>query len=73
MPDQAFAVHGLSDEFLSNKPKFSEIVNEFLEFIGSAKLVIHNAMFDMKFINAEYKDITPNDGSPWKKDTNPKD
>jgi DNA polymerase-3 subunit epsilon len=53
MPDQAFAVHGLSDEFLSDKPKFSEIVNEFLEFIGSAKLVIHNAMFDMKFINAE--------------------
>ena len=53
MPDQAFAIHGLSDEFLSNKPKFSEIVNEFLEFIGSAKLVIHNAIFDIKFINAE--------------------
>ena len=57
MPDQAFAIHGLSDEFLSNKPKFSEIAKEFLDFIGSAKLVIHNAAFDIKFINAELKRI----------------
>jgi len=57
MPDQAFAVHGLSDEFLSDQPKFSEIANEFLDFIGSAKLVIHNAAFDIKFINAELKNI----------------
>ena len=57
MPDQAFAIHGLSDEFLSDKPKFSEIANEFLDFIGSAKLVIHNAAFDIKFINAELKNI----------------
>ncbi len=57
MPDQAFAVHGLSDEFLSDKPKFSEIAKEFLDFIGSAKLVIHNAAFDIKFINAELKSI----------------
>lgn len=57
MPDQAFAIHGLSDEFLSDKPKFSEIVKEFLDFIGSAKLVIHNAAFDIKFINAELKSI----------------
>ena len=57
MPDQAFAIHGLSDEFLSDKPKFSEIAKEFLGFIGSAKLVIHNAAFDIKFINAELKRI----------------
>ena len=57
MPDQAFAIHGLSDEFLSDKPKFSEIAKEFLDFIGSAKLVIHNAAFDIKFINAELKTI----------------
>lgn len=57
MPDQAFAIHGLSDIFLSDKPKFSEIAKEFLDFIGSAKLVIHNAAFDIKFINAELKRI----------------
>ena len=57
MPDQAFAIHGLDDEFLSDKPKFSEIAKEFLDFIGSAKLVIHNAAFDIKFINAELKRI----------------
>ncbi len=57
MPDQAFAIHGLSDEFLSDKPEFSEIAKEFLAFIGSAKLVIHNAAFDIKFINAELKGI----------------
>lgn len=57
MPDQAFAIHGLGDEFLSDKPKFSEIAKEFLDFIGSAKLVIHNAAFDIKFINAELKRI----------------
>ena len=57
MPDQAFAIHGLSDEFLFDKPKFSEIAKEFLDFIGSAKLVIHNAAFDIKFINSELKRI----------------
>ena len=57
MPDQAFAIHGLGDEFLSDKPKFSEIAKEFLDFIGSAKLIIHNAAFDIKFINAELKRI----------------
>jgi DNA polymerase-3 subunit epsilon len=46
-------VHGLSDEFLADKPKFADIVDEFLEFIGDAALVIHNASFDMRFVNAE--------------------
>ena len=53
MPAEAFAVHGLSAEFLSTKPLFTEIVDEFLEFIGDAPLVIHNASFDIGFINAE--------------------
>src|SRR5438309_2527664 len=53
MPAEAFAVHGLSAEFLSSKPLFTEVVEEFLEFIGDAPLVIHNASFDISFINAE--------------------
>ena len=53
MPAEAFAVHGLSTEFLSTKPLFDEVVDEFLEFIGDAPLVIHNASFDISFINAE--------------------
>ena len=53
MPAEAFAVHGLSSEFLSSKPLFTEVVEEFLAFIGDAPLVIHNASFDISFINAE--------------------
>jgi len=53
MPAEAFAVHGLSGEFLADKPLFAEVVEEFLEFIGDAPLVIHNASFDIGFINAE--------------------
>lgn len=53
MPMEAFNVHGLSAEFLSTKPLFSEVVDEFLAFIGDAPLVIHNASFDISFINAE--------------------
>jgi DNA polymerase-3 subunit epsilon len=49
----AFAIHGISNEFLQDKPKFYEIVEDFLFFIGEDKLVIHNAPFDMKFINSE--------------------
>ena len=53
VPDEAFRVHGLSSAFLSDKPIFAEKVEEFLEFIGDSPLVIHNAGFDMRFINAE--------------------
>ena len=53
VPLESQRVHGLSDEFLADKPKFADIVDEFLEFIGDAALVIHNASFDMKFVNAE--------------------
>jgi len=53
MPAEAFAVHGLSSEFLADKPLFTHVVEEFLEFIADAPLVIHNASFDIGFINAE--------------------
>jgi DNA polymerase-3 subunit epsilon len=53
MPQEAFNVHGLSEEFLSNYPVFGSIAEQFLEFIADGVLVIHNAQFDMKFINAE--------------------
>jgi len=53
MPEDAFAVHGLSDEFLADKPVFADIAEAFLDFVGDAKMVIHNASFDMKFLNAE--------------------
>ncbi|UXN06318.1 DNA polymerase III subunit epsilon [Bartonella sp. HY761] len=51
-PD-ALAVHGISNEMLADKPKFGDIVDEFLAFCDGAKLVAHNAMFDLGFINAE--------------------
>ncbi len=57
MPAEAFAVHGLSSEFLADKPLFSGVVEGFLEFIGDAPLVIHNASFDISFINAELERI----------------
>ncbi len=53
VPAEAVAVHGLTAEFLKNHPVFTEIVAEFLDFIGDDRLVIHNAEFDMKFVNAE--------------------
>lgn len=53
MPEEARRVHGLDDAFLADKPVFAEVVEEMLEFFGDARLVIHNAEFDMRFINAE--------------------
>jgi len=53
MPEGAFEVHGLSSDFLADKPVFAKIGQAFLDFIGDSKLVIHNASFDMKFLNAE--------------------
>lgn len=53
MPEEAFRVHGLSEEFLADKPLFHEIAEDFRAFIGDATLVIHNASFDMGFLNAE--------------------
>lgn len=57
MPVEAFNVHGLSEEFLKDKPKFIEIADDFVEFIGDANLVIHNAAFDIGFLNHELKKV----------------
>ena len=53
MPKEAFEVHGLGDDFLRDKPVFATVAQAFLDFIADAPLVIHNASFDMKFLNAE--------------------
>lgn len=55
MPIEAFQVHGLSEAFLSDKPVFADIAAAFLDFIGEDTLVIHNASFDIGFLNAELK------------------
>ena len=58
--EQAFKVHGYSDEFLSKQKKFSEVVDEFLNFIDGKKLVIHNAKFDISHINNELMMVNRN-------------
>lgn len=57
VPSDAFEVHGLSAEFLSDKPEFAAVAGPFLDFIGEDRLVIHNAEFDLKFVNAELQAI----------------
>ena len=57
MPEAAFAVHGLSEEFLLKQPIFKDIATDFLNFINGAELVIHNAKFDIGFLNNELKKI----------------
>ena len=51
----AFKVHGISSEFLQDKPLFKDVLHEFLAFIDGAELIIHNAPFDVGFLNAELK------------------
>jgi len=53
VPMGAFQIHGLSTEFLADKPKFAEVADDLLGFVGESPLIIHNAEFDMKFINVE--------------------
>jgi DNA polymerase-3 subunit epsilon len=55
MPEDAYAVHGLSAEFLASHPPFAEHAEAFLDFVGDGTLIIHNAEFDLKFINAELR------------------
>src|SRR6218665_1508097 len=57
VPIESQRVHGLSAEFLADKPIFAAVADEFLEFLGDSPLVIHNASFDIKFINAELKRV----------------
>ena len=53
MPEGAFKIHGLSEEFLSDKPLFCDVAKDFCDFIADDNLIIHNASFDMKFLNWE--------------------
>ncbi len=57
MPEDAFKVHGLSTEFLKDFPTFKDVAKDWLDFVGDAKLVAHNASFDMKFVNFELKGL----------------
>ena len=57
MPEEAFRIHGLSDAFLADKPRFLEIADEFLAFLDGSALVIHNASFDIGFLNAELERV----------------
>ena len=57
VPDEAYKVHGYSTEYLSDKPKFLEVVDEFILFVKDKDLIIHNAPFDIGFINHELKMI----------------
>ena len=57
VPEQAFKIHGFSQEFLSDKETFDNIVEEFLSFIKGKKIIIHNAPFDLNFLNGELKEI----------------
>jgi len=59
----AFAVHGISNAMLEDKPVFARIAEEFLQFIGNAELIIHNAAFDIGFLDYEFKRLQPGFGS----------
>ena len=61
VPDEAFRVHGFSTEFLKNKETFDKVADEFLEFIKGKKIIIHNASFDLGFLNYELKLIRKNE------------
>lgn len=54
---EAFGVHGISDEFLLDKPEFSQVADEFLDYIRGAELVIHNASFDIGFMDYEFEKL----------------
>jgi DNA polymerase-3 subunit epsilon len=57
IPAEAFAVHGLSTEFLKDKPFFAEIADDLISFLGEAPLIAHNALFDTNFVNAELERV----------------
>lgn len=58
VPDEATKVHGITTDFLKDKPLFVDVAAEFMEFIGDARLVIHNAQFDVKFLNFELQKVS---------------
>jgi len=62
MPMGAFEVHGISDEYLADKPIFSLIASEFIEYVRGAELIIHNASFDIAFLDMELQRVDPSLG-----------
>ena len=61
VPEEAFKVHGFSTEFLKDKSKFAEVADEFVEFIKGKKIIIHNAPFDLGFLNHELRLVKKNE------------
>ena len=61
VPEEAYKIHGFSTEFLKSKENFKKIVDEFLEFINNKKIIIHNAPFDLSFLNYELKLLRKNE------------
>ena len=57
VPMEAFRIHGISTEFLKDKPTFKEVAGEIIEFVADSRLIIHNAPFDLKFLNAEFQAV----------------
>ena len=57
VPEEAFKIHGFSQEFLSDKETFDQVADEFLSFINDKKIIIHNASFDLGFLNGELGSI----------------
>ncbi len=64
VPAEAIAIHGITNEFLKDKPIFATVYSEFIEFIGTSRLIIHNAEFDMKFLNWELQNVG-HKALPW--------
>ena len=60
MPEEAFKIHGFSTNFLSSKETFDQIADELLSFLKGKKIIIHNAMFDLGFLNGELQKIKKN-------------
>ena len=60
VPQEAIEVHGITDEFLADKPVFAEVADAFMEFVSGAELIIHNAPFDVGFINHELSQLSDN-------------
>ena len=57
MPEEAFKIHGFSEKFLSNQKTFDQVADDFLNFVKGKKLIIHNANFDLSFLNGELGEI----------------
>ena len=63
--EDALKVHGISNEFLRDKPRFAEVVDDILGYLEGAELIIHNAAFDMGFLNAELERLGRGRSKPW--------